>query len=188
MVDVEKILIDKKPDFLKIASNIGRFYSLDSDDIQDIYQETCIKIWNTRDRINEDSTIENYFSRICGRVALDIIRYRKYVKENNLRLVNDFNQGSFELARFVGTDHCPSNGFIYSGVRFVQEKELDAIFRELTTKERIVFTHLKEERTAVELSKVLKLTTSGTKNRIYDLREFFKRRLSCPVNELIFEI
>lgn len=84
-----------------VLYRLAQRITLDSDEAEDVVQETMIKIWNRREQWNEIESMEAFSLTICRNVALDHVRKKTRRDEffiSNDRDSADLSRSPFEQA------------------------------------------------------------------------------------------
>ena len=84
-----------------VLYRLAQRITLDSDEAEDVVQETMIKIWNRREQWDEIESMEGFSLTICRNVALDHVRKKTRHDEffiSNDRDSADLSRSPFEQA------------------------------------------------------------------------------------------
>jgi RNA polymerase sigma-70 factor (ECF subfamily) len=146
-------------------------YEHDSQRLEDLAQETFIKVWRALDQFDGRAPFEHWLSRIAVHAALDHLRKQK--RSRNEIGLPDLGDDALDWLRSDDEDRRLE-------VRNAREI-LDAAMRELSANDRLVLTLLEiEERTVKEISALT--GWSGVTVRVRALRA--RARLKKALDQL----
>lgn len=140
-------------------------YERDAHLIQDLAQETFIKVWQAREQFDGRAPFSHWLSRITVHVALDHLRKRKRIRKE--MALDELGEDALDWLRSEeGEGELQSN----------QEREiLELALRELSAEERVVITLLEIEGRSVK--EIAALTgSSGVAVRVRAFRARAKLR------------
>ena len=131
----------------------------------EILQETFVRVWNNRSRIDPEKPFRSYLFSIAANLVYDL--YRKAARDKKLRAALQNSYVSYIC------DHPEESVYSEENTRLLREA-----IQALPPKRREIFQLIKlEERSYDEVSKLLKVSTSTINDHIVKATKSIRERL-----------
>lgn len=150
----------------KILS-ICKYYSQNTADANDIYQEILINIWKSLDNFRGDSAISTWIYRIAVNTSLTFTG--KLLKQSKL-----FVNNNELLSKVILTDQGVENAI-------EKEHQIDALniaITQLSVIDQSLITLMLEGLSMREIADVIGITEPNVKVKIHRIKEFLKQQLT----------
>jgi len=152
----ESILSEYKGIFFKVAKT----YCKDEDDRKDLLQEMMVQVWQALPKYNSDLKLSTWLYRIVLNIAISY--YRKNANRQKTHQIVDF--GSTDFADIQENE---SNQNLLLLEKFVNElKDLD---------KALIVLYL-EEKSHLEISEILGISTSNVATKVQRIKEKLKQK------------
>ncbi len=133
-------------------------------DAEDVVQETFLRAYRRLGQFESRSNFGTWLYRVTVNCALDLIRKKERQEKDLLQPSPDEAEGSDPLASFPAPEPTPERLLLSAEV----QRQVDSALAELSGRERAAFVlrHF-EGKSIEEISRVLGLRTSATKNTVF---------------------
>ena len=149
-----------------IIIKICRAYTDSQEDFEDYYQEVCLQIWRSKDKIRVDSKWSTWIYRLSLNICLTLIKKKKKTRQYfNNDAVNQYEEGE-ENSAFSNENL----NFLYEAI-----KRLSEIDR------AIILLYL-EEKPNKEIAEIIGTTPNNIGARINRIKERLKKLLDGKIN------
>jgi len=164
-MDIKRDILPMKDTMYRLALRI----TLDSQEAEDVVQETIIKLWKMRDNLGNVENLEAYVLRMTRNLALDKQRLRANQNE------------SLDVLPEQSHTDIVSN-FTSADVQMEQQERIDSIrstMNALPEKQRIAMQLRDfEGKSYKEIAEVMDISEDQVKVSIFRARQYIKMRLT----------
>ncbi len=164
-MDIKRDILPMKDTMYRLALRI----TLDSQEAEDVVQETIIKLWKMRDNLGNVENLEAYVLRMTRNLALDKQRLRANQNE------------SIDVMPEQSHTDIVSN-FTSADVQMEQQERIDSIrstMNALPEKQRIAMQLRDfEGKSYKEIAEVMDISEDQVKVSIFRARQYIKMRLT----------
>jgi RNA polymerase sigma factor (sigma-70 family) len=152
----ESILTEHKGIFLKVAKT----YCKDEDDRKDLLQEMMLNVWQALPRYNPEFKLSTWLYRIVLNIAISY--YRKNTSRQNTFQIIDFDKSDF-----IDDVESENNPNLLLLEKFIGElNDLD---------KALIILYL-EEKSHLEISEILGISTSNVATKVQRIKEKLKQK------------
>ena len=154
--------------FMNYHDTLFRFiyFKVNETDIaEDIIQETFIRVWNNRNKINPSKSFFSYIARISNNLCIDYFRHQK-VKSKNQQNIIDYGN-----SHFYNPETKTDFEILRSRIREIANRELPEKCREIFFLSRI------ENKKNSEIAQMLGLSKRTVENQLYRALKIIKEIL-----------
>ena len=155
----ESILKEHKGIFLKVAKT----YCKDEDDRRDLLQEIMLQVWQALPRYNPEFKLSTWLYRIALNVGISF--YRKSVTRQYTHQIIDFE--STDFADAVAEKESNPNLLL-----------LEKFINELNDIDKALILLYLEEKSHLEISEILGISTSNVATKIQRIKEKLKQKFN----------
>lgn len=154
----ETIIIEHKGIFFKVAKT----YCKDEEDRKDLLQEMMVQVWQSLPRYNHEFKLSTWLYRIVLNVAISY--YRKYANRLHFHQVVDFE--AQDIADITEND---SNQSL---------QLLEQFINELNDLDKALMLLYLEDKSHVEISEILGISTSNVSTKVSRIKEKLKQKFN----------
>lgn len=157
---------------LKLAYRIAFYYAKNSDEAEDIAQETFVKVWKNLKKFNQEKSFTAWLSEIAKNTSLDWLKKRKAIPFSYFKKENGQNQLAETMADYSPTldkliDQAGAGRLLQSAIA-----RLPFGYRE------VVIQHGQNELTFQEIADVTSQSVNTVKSRYRRGLALLKKHLS----------
>lgn len=156
---------------LKLVYNIARSYAKNSDDAEDIAQETFVKIWKNLKKFNREKSFTAWISTITKNTALDWLKKKKSIPFSRFENENGQNQ----LAEMIANSS-PASDELADKISLSQGLQ-NAIAKLPLRYQEIVIQHGQKELTFQEIADSSSQSINTVKSRFYRALNLLRKHL-----------
>jgi RNA polymerase sigma-70 factor (ECF subfamily) len=157
---------------LKLVYNIGYYYAGNSDDAQDIAQETFVKVWKNLRRYDPNKNFKNWIFEIAKNTSLDWLKKKKAIPFSRFETESGGNSLLATLA-----DHAARPDFLW-GQKDRKNNLSRAISRLAPSYQKVVSLHGEEGYTFKEIARADCQPINTVKSRYRRALAMLKKHLS----------
>ncbi len=153
-MNVEKEFIELLMQHKQIIYKVCFLYASDQEDVNDLYQETVLSLWNAWPRFRGDSKPSTWIYRIALNTCISDLRKKKNLNYVPLHMSMDVYE------------ECEKNELL---------RELYALIRRLSKVERIFILLWLDEKSYEEIAEITGITRSNVAVRLHRIKEKLKQ-------------
>ena len=137
----------------------------ETDIAKDIIQETFIRVWNNRNKINPNKSFFSYIARISNNLCIDYFRHQKVKNKNQQNIIE------YGKSHFYNPETKTDFDMLRSRIRKIANRKLPEKCREIFFLSRI------ENKKNSEIAQMLGLSKRTVENQLYRALKIIKKIL-----------
>ncbi len=133
---------------------ICRYYVSNNDDVDDLYQDTLINIWNGLDKFRGEAAVSTWIFKVTTNTALHFLSKKK---------AGVMNQSKLDLVEYLSKPDTPGNN-----------ENIEILHRciaQLPLIEMTIISLVLEEVPSKEIARIVGLTDSNVRIRIHRIKD-----------------